>query len=145
MEEFELAWAAGFFDGEGCVTLDKRSGQPVISIAQIDREVLDRFPNSKSQYKYQCSRLDDVRQVVSLLHPYLSKIKREKADRLLANCEGKVSRKARLQETTVMDIIQSLREGETRQEVAVKFGLDYSSVRRIDVGESWTKIDRSRV
>ena len=36
-----LAWAAGLFEGEGHLRLNK--GYPVIAITSIDRELLDRF------------------------------------------------------------------------------------------------------
>lgn len=41
----DFAWAAGFWDGEGCVSLTYRNGQPriVVQVAQVDREVLDKF------------------------------------------------------------------------------------------------------
>jgi hypothetical protein len=41
----ELAWAAGFFDGEGCTYLKKgrKSYSPALGITQNDPEVLHRF------------------------------------------------------------------------------------------------------
>ena len=47
----DLAWAAGFFDGEGCFSVGtgnlKRSGTRshfvCLTINQVDREVLDKF------------------------------------------------------------------------------------------------------
>lgn len=42
----DLAWAAGFFDGEGCFSthLQKNRGKSFrITIVQVDREVLDKF------------------------------------------------------------------------------------------------------
>jgi LAGLIDADG DNA endonuclease family protein len=38
-----LAWAAGFFDGEGCFSYSSAARYPCVSITQKDREVLDRF------------------------------------------------------------------------------------------------------
>ena len=42
----ELAWAAGFFDGEGCFswrkTRDPR-GKVLVTITQVDPEVLEKF------------------------------------------------------------------------------------------------------
>lgn len=42
MNELELAWAAGFFDGEGSVQLTRR-GKPQWGIAQCDPAPLQRF------------------------------------------------------------------------------------------------------
>lgn len=45
----DFAWAAGFWDGEGCVSLTHRSyggnkiPRIVVQAAQVDREVLDKF------------------------------------------------------------------------------------------------------
>lgn len=42
----ELTWAAGFFDGEGCLHINNQSHQrrvPVLSIGQTDTEPLLRF------------------------------------------------------------------------------------------------------
>lgn len=39
----EMAWAAGFFDGEGCFSYSRKVYTPTIAIAQVDRQVLDRF------------------------------------------------------------------------------------------------------
>lgn len=41
----DLAWAAGFFDGEGCVTFNVVRGKKYIrvSVRQHHREVLDKF------------------------------------------------------------------------------------------------------
>lgn len=48
--KYEAAWAAGFFDGEGCfsVRYDYKKGKrgnpaPIIAISQIDPRVLERF------------------------------------------------------------------------------------------------------
>ena len=47
MNKFELAWAAGFFDGEGCFVAQPQKYAPHpylrVIIGQTDREVLDRF------------------------------------------------------------------------------------------------------
>lgn len=55
VDTHELAWAAGFFDGEGCASLARSTGwskmlgrervylRPWLTIGQTDRWVLDRF------------------------------------------------------------------------------------------------------
>jgi hypothetical protein len=39
----ELAWAAGFFDGEGCFSFTKKAGYAVARIGQVERAPLERF------------------------------------------------------------------------------------------------------
>ncbi len=52
MVNLNLAWVAGFFDGEGCVSIYRFRGRPKmqVSIAQKDRTLLDliaiEFPES---------------------------------------------------------------------------------------------------
>lgn len=93
----ELAWAAGFFDGEGCFTITKdKNGVPAYarcSINQIHPEVLLRFQaavelgkvsgpyfkGNKRQplYHFQCTDYYGTKAIYELLHPFLGSIKRE--------------------------------------------------------------------
>lgn len=103
----ELAWAAGFFDGEGCVFLTKptdRSNLRIrLSISQVDRECLDRFrsailglgrvngpyavkgrPSTKifskqPQHRYSLDGFEKVQAAVTLLWSWLGSAKRFQA------------------------------------------------------------------
>ena len=97
----ELAWAAGFFDGEGSTTLTagKRRRDyptPKVSMAQTgSREELDRFVvavgagkvrgpwlqpyNDKPRWFYQTTRAADAQAVIARLWPFLCSRKREQA------------------------------------------------------------------
>lgn len=100
----ELAWAAGLFDGEGYIgcRIIKRTrggwpqGQLKLSISQNDRQVLDRFQLAcgglgkvlgpyKSckpgniHYDYQTQKFETVQQVICLLWPWLSPVKKQQA------------------------------------------------------------------
>lgn len=91
----ELAWAAGFVDGEGCFT---RSGvSKRLTINQIHPYVLQRFhravggigkvdgpwshpskgPNRKPIWVYSCSSLEHLQAVYAMLYEFLSPVKRE--------------------------------------------------------------------
>jgi hypothetical protein len=100
----DLAWAAGFFDGEGCVRwrIEKTKQRPsasrsygsfALAIAQTDRFVLDRFqkiveggkvygpypgrtPKSKPYFAFQFIGRDAEAAFLRLL-PYLSPVKSE--------------------------------------------------------------------
>ena len=39
----DLAWAAGFFDGEGCFSFTDKAAYASVSIVQVERGPLDRF------------------------------------------------------------------------------------------------------
>jgi len=95
--DVELAWAAGFFDGEGNVGCYKHSSYKqktylrlVAQIAQVDREVLDRFalavgggvtgpyPHKgrvNPYWRWHQEGTDEIQKIFDLLHPYLSSIK----------------------------------------------------------------------
>ncbi len=108
MTETELAWAAGFFDGEGSVSTRSRSRagrrpEMRITISQVHPEVLERFrdavglgsvtgphdypsrtPNRQVQWRYCTYGTPQTRSVIELLWPYLSSVKRVQAERCLA-------------------------------------------------------------
>ena len=112
----ERAWAAGFYDGEGCTASygirykSKKTGaernyqQPKICVSQKDIRVLHRqnkaFGNLGSicgtKFKSRC-RLNPVHQlqidgyekvmtVLGIMWPYLDEIKREQAKAVLLKC-----------------------------------------------------------
>lgn len=97
----ELAWAAGFFDGEGWTTPQRRtlrSGRPVmyiqIGVSQVDRRPLERFAaavrtgnitrkgGTSPCLNWRCSRFAEVLRVMDELWPYLSEPKREQFSRV---------------------------------------------------------------
>ena len=98
-----LAWAAGFFDGEGSVSFtgDRLNRYPLITIQQNDPEVLYRFrdavaflgvvhgPYSRRDggnpfYNYQVSSFEKVQAVIAMLWPFLSVIKKSQAHNILS-------------------------------------------------------------
>ena len=92
----ELAWAAGFFDGEGCVFVHCGGKNIAVEISQKARFVLDRFKtaigcignvhgpyrrgiNGKILiiYHYRASGIERVVRIMNKLVPYLSPVKLE--------------------------------------------------------------------
>ena len=103
----ELAWAAGFFDGEGhvgcCIHRSKTQNdfkRLTLTIAQVDRQVLDRFQqavgvgtvngpyehgkNRTRYFIYQGSTTSHVLEIHKLLEPFLSTVKQEQFINALA-------------------------------------------------------------
>lgn len=97
----ELAWAAGFFDGEGSTCLSRNV--PRIQVSQNELEPLQRFANAvgvgkitkrwrtngfkdRWNYMYYASG-GNCTQVIRKLWPYLSSIKRSQALRAYARIE----------------------------------------------------------
>lgn len=114
-KETELAWAAGFYDGEGCTTvsyrgISKQTGKPyggasmvVVQAGDGAVEILNRFrlavgrgavkgpfhlgkEHWKTHWRWQCLAYADVVEVIRLLTPYLSAVKSEQARRVLSEC-----------------------------------------------------------
>ena len=104
MDKLELAWAAGFFDGEGYArlrTTQRPNGKyrhAVLAVAQIDIRPLERFQNavlglgkingpygpypsqtknSSPQYRWETAKFEHVQAVVALLWNFLSEPKKE--------------------------------------------------------------------
>lgn len=95
----ELAWAAGFFDGEGSViapteSRPTRRRRLMIGIAQVEPQPLERFdratgsmlrvrrvvrpenPRAKPQWYAYTGRFENVQAIMTLIWPWLSEPKR---------------------------------------------------------------------
>lgn len=105
----ELAWAAGFVDGEGHFGLHKTRGRPTdsrgygspeLTVAQCDRQVLDRLQqalnlgvvggpytpkktNHNLVYLFYVHGFERVQAIICLLWPWLSPVKRKQVKRTL--------------------------------------------------------------
>lgn len=101
----ELAWAAGFFDGEGSIytaKMGKKAGKHTIhlDIAQTDPEVLNRFysavsvgkvygpytpktKNSRPYWRYTAASYKSCQYVIAVLWEFLSPVKKLQAERCL--------------------------------------------------------------
>jgi len=90
----DIAWAAGFFDGEGCTSVlkSKRDKYSYIrmGVSQKVHECLDKFhsivqlgniytSNTRDIRSWNCYKQDDVEQTLNLLWPYLSEVKKQQA------------------------------------------------------------------
>lgn len=107
----ELAWAAGFVDGEGHFGLHKTKVRPTdergyasleLTAAQCDRQVLDRLQaalglgtiggpytkkkeNWRQSYLFYVNGFDKTKCAIELLMPWLSPVKKEQAERAIAD------------------------------------------------------------
>ena len=104
----DLAWAAGFFDGEGWVGAIKKTHAKnrtagvglSISIAQTDPEVLEKFAkvagfgnlrgpynpktaNSNPYWVWRSEQREEIRDLFKELRPYLSSVKCQQFERAL--------------------------------------------------------------
>lgn len=98
MNREELAWAAGFFDGEGNVRFGSNAplkGSIRVQVGQTDRRVLDRFQkavlglgkvygpyprlkeNWQPRYIFETHGFEQSQAIVAMLYQFLSPVKQE--------------------------------------------------------------------
>ncbi len=97
MSTTNKAWAAGFFDGEGCTSISRkgRNKQIQMYVSQsADTTLLDKFqqtvgigrvlgpyrpsnPRAKDKYTWHASKLSDTLIVMRMLWPYLGTSKKQ--------------------------------------------------------------------
>lgn len=97
MNREELAWAAGFFDGEGCFTISRRRDVLTFTVAVVQRDErpLQRFRNAVGfgriyahnggMKRWQVGSFEQSQATVALLWPFLSGPKRDDATRALSS------------------------------------------------------------
>lgn len=102
IREEDIAWAAGFFDAEGCYSYSPAGRFAALSIGQTDRRPLDRFrriiqagtirgpvdmrsarrPSKQPQYQLYLYRRKELKRVAGLLFPHLGTVKRRQLVRV---------------------------------------------------------------
>ena len=95
----ELAWAAGFFDGEGSTLIRRQSRTPQIAVqvAQTDPRVLERFKTAvgslgnitgpyrsknarhKEKWSFSAASFEQAQAILAMLWKFLGPVKREQA------------------------------------------------------------------
>lgn len=106
--DLELAWAAGYFEGEGCFSLAKRKDRPTgrpqaaACVRNTDEDTLRRFhaavgcgsvsahppqvKGNKPFWQWSVRGHSCASRVIILLYPWLGNRRRAKAEELLLNC-----------------------------------------------------------
>jgi hypothetical protein len=157
LSEVDVAWLAGFFDGEGCigqVVRDYRSSSFILPIVRLINTHMPVLPYVRAimdahGLAYTCvphSPLGDGRLPqwvmttqsatptaawLTLLLPYLH-TKRAQAEEMLAFCRLNPSRFARVSASDQAQIREMYATGDyTQQQLADLFGLAYATVNRI--------------
>jgi hypothetical protein len=98
--QIDIAWAAGLFEGEGCITKLNRGTTIQLSITSTDYDVLEKFKGivgcgtiylngtprkdtHKQAYRWALSASRDVKVILGLIRPHLCLRRAEKADEAL--------------------------------------------------------------
>lgn len=98
--EAQIAWAAGIFEGEGCIMAVKKTAVK-LSVEMTDLDVLEAFqmivgagnichktctnpkPQWKARYHWQVYNRDDVERILRAFLPWLLSRRRAKAEAML--------------------------------------------------------------
>ena len=100
----ETAWLAGLFEGEGCISQDKRKPATFRLIIQMtDLDIIQRIhsitgvgkyaiqkqknPKWKTLYRWSCGKREEVQAILSALLPYLGERRAYKALNTLDSIE----------------------------------------------------------
>lgn len=105
MTEIEIAWAAGLFEGEGCIYSSPRGRgrSRKVCVVSTDRDVIDRFhqivgigrvgvgsnavtnPAWKPNYEWRVTQWDEMVHILRLFLPYFCERRRLAAEQFLAD------------------------------------------------------------
>ena len=98
------AWAAGLFEGEGCITTSSNGTYPSLQLEMTDKDIVDRFasimgvgnvrykdrkdkPSWKPTYRWTIQRKAEVVRILSMFLPYFGDRRAHKALDILDNIE----------------------------------------------------------
>ena len=148
MHKIELAWAAGFWDGEGCLTtVDNGKGNryPQINISQAHPEVLVRFhkamgvgaihgpyetkkENWSEMYYYRVSHRQDQEIVIENLYDRVCSVKRQQIDRIMSQVKDARHYSRRLTHEQVAAVISDYKSGMGYIQLALKYNKTYDAI-----------------
>jgi hypothetical protein len=157
MNTHELAWAAGFFDGEGSAgayfhRASKRLSLD-INVTQVDRRVLDRFqvallgigrisrripsnPNARPIYTWHSRSFEGFQATMAMLWQFLSPVKRaqllDAQRRYLSQPPSSRTPRPWIKTPSLTARVRALREtGLTYQATAAQLGVSRSTALRL--------------
>jgi hypothetical protein len=96
MTDPQIAWAAGLFEGEGCITWKTRRGKlyPYVYMSMTDKDVMEKFANLfgltlrirtrgeahwKDQWRFETGAKHKVRELLSAMLPFFGERRAYKA------------------------------------------------------------------
>jgi hypothetical protein len=102
MNQVDMAWAAGLFEGEGCFFFEPRRAGQGAKLAMTDEDIVRRFAdivgigrifsyqpkraNEKRVYTWAVYSFEHTQAIIAMLWPWLGERRRAKARDLLAWC-----------------------------------------------------------
>ena len=156
--KYDLAWAAGFFDGEGSFIFSKsrKHRSTSISISQADRFVLDKFRDIvdcgtvggpygpynngisiKPQYKFRVNSLREFNIVYRSIKPWLSPIKIAQAELVLEKYSRYKDNRRKLSLEQIDEIRLRLLNKELAINIARDYNIDHRTISYHKIKNGW--------
>lgn len=140
----ELAWAAGFWDGEGNTAIIRNNLR--MQTAQIEPTVLERLrdalgagtvygpyeprrENSQPLWRFMLAGYDNVETAIGLMRPYLSQPKLLQADAALS--QHVVHSIGRAGHPRTTEIVDAYAAGASAHDVAALYGVHWTTVTKM--------------
>lgn len=141
MNEIDVAWAAGLFEGEGSIHFANGVGTGVI-IQMTDKDVLERMQelfggkiavayeaknNWKTCYRWTLGIKEGCEEFVKNIYPYLMSRRKARADEWLTSRRSiQKSRYATTERNNM--VLEELASGKTQKQVADKYNITQAYV-----------------
>lgn len=153
-----IAWAAGLFEGEGCIgvrmnrlsltTTDKDIAYKFMSAVGCG-QIYEREPSGplskKTQWLWVTNKTVSTKATLEAFYPYLGERRRAKADEFFSwirrerkNTKGENNGNRKLSEDQVISIRA---EVGTYAEIGRKYGVTLQNIREIKIGKTWRHLN----
>jgi hypothetical protein len=161
MDQNMIGWAAGLFEGEGCISLSLSSRpkgypRPRLSVTSTDLDVLEKLLSvvgfgyidgpkqvrtNKPFWTWRCAAADEVATVLTAFLPYLGKRRSAKvalAFEAIKNLPGRPLGARHWKAKITAEDVAVIRSSDKPQKVlAGMFGISQSQVSDIKLRNSW--------
>lgn len=143
----QLAWAAGIFEGEGCITFSSKSRAIQAIVVSTDSDVLQQFKDIvgfgtlgklitikhwKPKGNWYCSSFEEVQTLVAMLWPWLKSRRKTKAKEVITQFIAGVPKSLIASKLRTERIREALKDRNRCQtDIAHEFGVCESRVTQI--------------
>jgi len=163
--EQAVAWAAGLFEGEGCIHLSLSSRprgylRPRLLLTTTDRDIVYRFfavvrcgyvkgpftrPGNKPFWTWRCAKADDVRRILIQFGEFLGERRSAKAAAAfdaLAKLPGLPEGGRHWRAKLSVEDVKTIRSlgGVTQRELAERYGVSQSQISDIKLFRCWRHV-----
>lgn len=151
LDREQLAWTAGFFDGEGYIHFrtSEKSDNLMLAVDQVDTRVLERVRHNlrcgningpykgyaahhQDRYSFRIHGFEQVQQAVCFMWPWLGPVKRAQAKEALIGYLQRTPRKVRRIPVETKAAIRAAHQtGMKYKDIGAKFNLSSGSICKV--------------